>query len=304
MNTRCQDVLDRVLAAVEPVVGRGRIPDEIPALASVDLRSFGLALATVDGAVRGVGDWEAPFSIQSLSKVFALALVLGRDGDRTWTRVGREPSSHPFNSLRELESCGGIPRNPFVNAGALVVVDRLLDLTGDARHALRDFLRAESGADVDFDKDVALSEAAHAHRNAAVANLLAGYGNLRHPGDVVLQHYIWQCSIAMSCRELAVAGAFLARAGVRGDGTRLLSASDARSVNATMMTCGTYESVGEFAHRVGLPGKSGVGGGILAVVPGRCAIAVWSPGLDLHGTSIAGVAALEALTAFTGWSVF
>ncbi|MFD8514788.1 glutaminase [Streptomyces antimycoticus] len=300
-----QAVLDEVAALVKPQIGRGRVAQYIPALASVEADRFGIALADVDGHVTGVGDWERPFSMQSISKVFSLALVLADDGEKLWRRVGREPSGNPFNSLVQLEYENGIPRNPFINAGALVVTDRLQTLTGDASTTMLDFLRSESGnPDLAFDQEVAVSESAHGDRNAAVAHFMASYGNLHNPVPTVLEHYFWQCSIEMSCRDLALAGGFLARHGLRADGSRLLSQSEAKRVNAVMLTCGTYDAAGDFAYRVGLPGKSGVGGGIVAVVPGRCTLCVWSPGLDARGNSVAGVAALDHFTTLTGWSVF
>ncbi|WP_099903987.1 glutaminase [Streptomyces sp. TLI_171] len=285
--------------------GRGRSADYIPALAEADPSAFGMALATVEGVVHGVGQWEKPFSVQSVAKVFALALALAEGGDRLWRGVGREPSGNPFNSLVQLESEQGIPRNPFINAGALVVTDRLLELTGDAAGAVRNFLRSESGNPaVGTDDSVAESEARHGHRNAALAHFMASFGSLRNPVDSVLAHYYAHCAIAASCKDLALAGLFLARHGIRVDGSRLLSRSEAKRVNAVMLTCGTYDAAGDFAFRVGLPGKSGVGGGVLAVLPGRGAVCVWSPGLDAAGNSVLGVAALDALTTATGWSVF
>jgi len=300
-----QELLNQVLEEVRPVMGQGKVASYIPALAAVDPGQFGMALATVDGELFGVGDWRTPFSIQSISKVFTLALVLARDGDALWRRVGKEPSGNPFNSLVQLEYEHGIPRNPFINAGALVITDRLLSLTGDARGVLREFLRAESGnASVDFDTVVAASEAEHGHRNAALAHFMAGYGNIENPVPSVLEHYFWQCSLAMSCADLARACGFLARHGRRASGERLLTRSQAKQMNAIMLTCGTYDAAGEFAYRVGLPGKSGVGGGIVAVIPNRCGLCVWSPGLDARGNSVAGVEALDRFTTLTGWSVF
>jgi glutaminase len=262
-----------------------------------------MAVAEVDGALHGVGDWERPFSVQSMSKVFTLALVLSR-GDGVWARVGREPSGDPFNSLVQLEHEDGIPRNPFINAGALVVTDELAR-HGDAVDALLAFLREESGRpDIDVDPEVAASEAGHADRNRALAYFMASYGNMRHPVPSVLDQYVRQCSIAMSCADVARSALFLARHGIRNDGSRLLELSAAKRINAVMLTCGTYDAAGEFAYRVGLPGKSGVGGGILAIVPGRCAVCVWSPGLDARGNSVAGVSALDRFTTLTGWSIF
>jgi glutaminase len=300
-----QPLLDRLADEARPYAAHGRVADYIPALASVDGSRFGIAFATIEGEVYGSGDFEARFSIQSVCKAFALSLVLAADGDALWTRVGREPSGNPFNSLVQLEYERGIPRNPFINAGALVVVDRMLSHTADAVLALVDFLRAESGAvDVEVDLEVARSEAAHGHRNAALAHFMASYKNLENPVDAVLDHYTRHCAISMSCSELARAGLFLARHGVRADGTSLLTRSEAKRINAVLLTCGTYDAAGDFAYRVGLPGKSGVGGGILTVIPGRGCLVVWGPALDRAGNSVAGVEALDRFTTVTGWSVF
>ncbi|MFS8102729.1 glutaminase [Lentzea alba] len=293
-----QQLVSSIAADVTP---DGAVADYIPALARIDPHAFGLAVATLDGEVFGAGDFETPFSIQSISKAFMLALALSQ-GDDVWSRVGREPSGSPFNSLVQLETEQGIPRNPFINAGALVVTDHL---GYGAADKLLKFLRRESGnPDVDVDPEVAKSELDHSDRNRALAHFMASYGNMRNNVDVVLHEYVRQCSIEMSCADLARATLFLARHGVRNDGTRLLAVSGAKRVNAVMLTCGTYDAAGQFAYRVGLPGKSGVGGGIIAVVPGKCAIAVWSPGLDARGNSVAGLDALDRFTTLTGWSVF
>ncbi|POX36453.1 glutaminase [Streptomyces sp. Ru73] len=300
-----QAVLEEVAAHARPLVRQGKVADYIPALEQVSPDRFGIALADIHGDVYGVGDWEVPFSVQSISKSFSLALVLAHGDQSLWERVGREPSGTPFNSLVQLEREQGIPRNPFLNSGALVVTDRLQTLTGDASTAMLDFLREESGnPELAFDRAVAGSEAEHGDRNTALAYFMASFGNLENPVPSVIEHYFWQCSIEMSCRDLATAGGFLARHGLRADGTRLLAARDAKRINAVMLTCGTYDAAGEFAYRVGLPAKSGVGGGIVAVVPGRCTLCVWSPGLDARGNSVAGAAALDHFTTLTGWSVF
>lgn len=300
-----QSLLDEVASEARPFAREGRVADYIPALSSVDPNRFGMALATVDGDCIGTGDWQARFSIQSISKLFALSLVLARDEDGLWTRVGREPSGSPFNSLVQLEHERGIPRNPFINAGALVVVDSLLAIHGQAFEPVREFLRIESGNPaLDLDADVARSEASHGDRNAALAHFIASYGNLRQPVATVLDHYYRTCSLAMSCGELARAGLFLARHGLRGDGSRFLTRSQAKRINAVLLTCGSYDAAGDFAYRVGLPAKSGVGGGILAVIPGRGCLCVWSPPLDRKGNSTAGAIALDLFTTRTGWSVF
>ncbi|WP_405735923.1 glutaminase [Streptomyces sp. NBC_01537] len=300
-----QGLLHDAMTAGRAVSGRGRVADYIPALADADPQAFGMALVTVDGEFHGVGEVDRPFSVQSVSKVFTLALALAHGGDHVWRGVGREPSGNPFNSLVQLENERGIPRNPFINAGALVVTDRLLGLTGDAVGSVLDFLRAESGNPfLETEPATAASEAEHGHRNAALAHFIASHGNLENEVEPVLEHYYAHCAIEASCRDLAWAGLFLAQHGMRAGGGRLLSRSDAKRVNAVMLTCGTYDAAGEFAYRVGLPGKSGVGGGVLAVIPGRGTICAWSPGLDPAGNSVAAIAALDAFTTASGLSVF
>lgn len=300
-----QGILDEIVGHVAPLCRRGQVASYIPSLGGVSQGKFGMCVAMADGELYGAGDWLEPFSIQSISKVFSLALVMSYDYDSIWKRVFREPSGTPFNSMIQLEADHGIPRNPFINAGALVVTDRLLTLTGDAAGSIRGLLRQESGNPaVDIDAVVAASEADHGHRNASMAHLLASYGNLENPVDDVLANYFNQCALEMSCEDLAKASLFLARHGVAAGGTPFLSPNQSKRVNAVMLTCGTYDAAGEFAYRVGLPGKSGVGGGIVAIVPGRCSITVWGPSLGPNGNSVAGIAALDEFTAKTGWSIF
>ena len=301
--TDLQALIDEIADGV--VRGRGEVATHIPGLDAVDPDAVGLAVALTSGEVFTAGDAQEPFSIQSVSKVFSLALVLATDADAVWSRVSREPSGTPYNSLMQLEVERGIPRNPFINAGALVVTDHLLQATGDVRPALLDLLRGESGnASIDSDPAIAAAEAASGHRNSALAHFLASHGNLVNPVTDVLEAYFWQCALTMSCQDLALAGLFLARGGRGASGGQVLDPRQVKRINAIMLTCGTYDAAGEFAYRVGLPGKSGVGGGILAVVPGRCTIAVWGPRLGTSGNSVAGVAALDEFTHRTGWSVF
>lgn len=302
---RIEDALERARQAAAPEVRRGRLAEYIPSLAAVDADQFGMAVASCDGQVHVVGDADVRFSVQSITKVFTLALTIASEGEAIWGRVGREPSGNPFNSFLQLDQEGGRPRNPFINAGALVVTDRLQSLTGDASAALLDLVRRESGRqDVECDPVVARSEWDAAHRTFALAHLLASYGNLERPVDEVIEQYVTQCALSMSCRELALAGLFLARDGVLSDGRRLLEVRQTKRVNAVMLTCGTYDSAGEFAYRVGLPAKSGVGGGILAVIPDRGVACVWSPTLGPTGSSAAGLAALDAFTTYSDWTVF
>ena len=287
---------------------RGEVATYIAPLAAVDPRRFGLCVVTADGAVHAAGDAGEAFSIQSISKVFALTQALGKVGDTLWRRVGREPSGTPFNSIVQLEREQGIPRNPFINAGALVVAD--VNLAGhEPRVAIGEILRfVRYLADDDgiaIDEAVARAEQATGFRNVALANYMTAFGNILHPPERTLGVYFHQCAIAMSCRQLAMAGRYLMHGGLQEPGgARVISVQRARRINALMLTCGHYDGSGDFAFRVGLPGKSGVGGGILAIAPGRASIAVWSPGLNANGNSLLGTLALERLAEATGWSVF
>ncbi|MDQ7778014.1 MAG: glutaminase A [Paracoccus aminovorans] len=260
--------------------------------------------ALADGSQLSVGDHATPFSIQSISKVFTLAIALGRHGDQLWRRVGREPSSHAFNSAQELESRAGIPANPFVNSGAIVVTDSLL-VSGTPRETLAEIVQfvryAASDDDIFIDGAVAASEKRTGHRNFSLAHLLRAYGNLTQECDETLGTYFHHCAIAMSCAQLARSGRFLA--GIQPGGT-VIAPTHLRSINALMSTCGHYNGSGEFAFRVGIPAKSGVGGGILAVVPRRASIAVWSPGLDDYGNSKLGLGALQMLSERAKLSMF
>ncbi|WP_157218788.1 glutaminase [Flavisphingomonas formosensis] len=300
-------IISEIAAEMATVEDRGTVASYIPPLAAIDPGHFGIAVIEADGACHVAGDADMAFSIQSVSKVFALTLALGKAGDALWKRVGREPSGSAFNSIVQLETESGVPRNPFINAGAIVVADMIL--SGHApREAIGEilrFVRAVAEDDtIGIDEAVARGEQATGFRNIALANYMRAFGNLHHPVDHALGVYFHQCAIAMSCRQLAQAGRYLMMQGRVPGGGRIVSAARARRINALMMMCGHYDGSGEFAFRVGLPGKSGVGGGILAIAPGRASIAVWSPGLNERGNSKIGAVALERLVHRTGWSVF
>ncbi len=297
-------ILARIGRDMAAATDRGKVASYIPELADVDPAHFGMAVALPDGQMLTTGDADVPFSIQSISKVFALAVALGRLGDQLWQRVGREPSGLAFNSILQLDAEHGIPRNPFVNTGAIVVTDAILAgrTPREVLAELLTFIRAAAGdADIHINEAVARSEAASGHRNRAIAHFLAAHCNLRASPDMATGTYFHQCAIEMTCIQLARAGRFLMDATAS---PRMLSPARVRRINALMMTCGHYDASGEFAYRVGLPGKSGVGGGILIIAPERASIAVWSPGLSLQGNSKLGTEAAEALARATGWSVF
>ena len=299
-----QSLLDWIVQDMRNFTDRGTVAQYIPELASIDPAQFGISVALASGEEFFAGDAAVPFSIQSISKVFTLAIALGRLGDQLWDRVGREPSGLAFNSILQLEQEGGIPRNPFVNAGAIAVTDAIL-AGHQPREVLGEILRfirlAAGDDDIHINAAVARSEQATAHRNIALAEFMAAMGNLRNPAALTIGTYVHQCAVEMTCQQLARAGRFLINA---AGCPRLVSPARVRRINALMMTCGHYDGSGEFAYSVGLPGKSGVGGGILVIAPGRASIAVWSPGLNAQGNSKLGTAAVEALARETGWSVF
>ncbi len=302
---QAQRLLEEIEAELRPGLGSGRIPDYIPALARVPADRFGIALCGIDGMRAAAGDTTLPFSIQSLSKVFGLTLALQAIGSDLWKHVGREPSGDPFNSLIQLEHEQGLPRNPFINAGAICIADRLVTHHPDPKQALLDLVSRLCGEPVRFDAEVARSERETGFRNAALANFMKSFGRIDNPVDAVLDVYFHQCAIALSCEQLARAFGYLANEGVQpGSGERIVTPRQARRINALMLTCGTYDAAGEFAFRIGLPCKSGVGGGIVAVVPRRLTVCVWSPGLDETGNSVDGRRALERFVTETGMSVF
>ena len=301
-----QSVLEEIFADVQPFLSAGKVADYIPELAAIPREQFGMALVDLGGKVYTCGAAEQQFSIQSISKIFTLTLALKGVGNDLWGRVGREPSGSAFNSLVHLEYENGKPRNPFINAGALVVTDAVLQLFPMALDALVATIAMLSGnPSIAINQQVAASEKNHGFRNASLANFLKSFGRLDNSVDAVLSTYYQQCAIEMSAVDLARAGFFLTNQGIPlGGQEAFISSNQAKYINSLMLTCGTYDSVGDFAYRVGLPGKSGVGGGILAVMPGQFSVCVWSPGLDPSGNSLAGTLALEWLTTKTGISIF
>ena len=299
-------LIDEIADEMAGAPDRGTVASYIPPLAAVDPGHFGIAVVTADGQEFAAGDADLPFSIQSISKVFSLTLALGEAGDQLWKRVGREPSGSAFNSLVQLEVEHGLPRNPFINAGALVVADVVLGSRADARAELLAAVRGcAANPALRDDPEVAASEKSHGYRNAALANFIRSFDNLEQPIEAVLDFYFYQCSLAMSCTDLARGFLFLANQGrCPWSGKALLSPDLAKRINALMLTCGTYDAAGDFAYHVGMPAKSGVGGGIVGVIPGKLAVAVWSPALNAKGNSLAGSLALERFTSLTGLSIF
>jgi len=300
-------VLEAIVAQVRPLLGRGKVADYIPALAAVSGNKLGIAISTVNGEHYQAGDADERFSIQSISKVLSLVVAMNHYGEEEiWQRVGKDPSGQPFNSLLQLEIEQGKPRNPFINAGALVVCDMLQSRLSAPRQRMLEIVRKLAGVDdIVYDTAVARSEFDNAARNTAIAWLMKSFGNFHNDVTTVLQNYFHYCALKMSCAELARTFLFLAQSGQAVNLAQpVVTPMQARQINALMATSGMYQNAGEFAFRVGLPAKSGVGGGIVAIVPHEMAIAVWSPELDDAGNSLAGVALLEALSQRLGRSVY
>jgi glutaminase len=301
-----QALLTCIATQILPLLPRGQLPKYIPQLTKVNQLQFGMALVTLDGREASVGDADVPFSIQSISKLFALMLALERVGDDLWHRVGRAPSGRPFNELVQVDHEAGATRNPFVNAGALVVTDILCSCFAQPELALLQNLRLSACDErIDIDRLVMRSERESCHRNAAIAHLLKSYGSIRNSVDTVLDTYCRQCALAMTARQIARCALPLAADdGLSIAGTRdSLKATQRHTVVALMLTCGTYDAAGDFAARIGLPMKSGVGGGIVAVIPGVGSLCAWSPGLDESGNSIAAARAIEMFASHTGLSL-
>nr|WP_241584270.1 glutaminase B [Rosenbergiella epipactidis] len=299
--------LESILDEVRPLLGQGQVASYIPALAQVPANQLGVAICTHDGQLLTAGDASQRFSIQSISKVLSLTVAMTRYSEHDlWQRVGKDPSGQPFNSLVQLEMEQGIPRNPFINAGALVVCDMLQSRLSAPRQQMLTLVRRLSGVeDIHYDRQVASSELAHSARNAAIAWLMKSFDNFHNDVNTVLENYFHYCALSMNCEELARCFRYL----ISPELCKVLFRQELNHrqvshINALMMTSGMYNAAGEFAWRVGLPAKSGVGGGIVAIVPGKMSIAVWSPALDQFGNSLAGTAVLEHISDRLAFSVF
>lgn len=308
MNTELnyQHVITHIYEEVLAVDNVGQVAQYIPELAKVDPNQFGAYLLTTEREGLGIGDWDSKFSIQSIAKVLSLSLAYNILGDSIWERVGVEPSGTPFNSLIQLESDKGIPRNPFINAGAIVICDMLISHLSNPLPDFLAFIREIcSHSNIGYSKTVAQSEKSVGHRNVALCHFIKSFGNIHNDPVEVLDFYFCMCSIEMTCQELAQTFMFLAREEYRtSQKDAVLNVTKAKRINAIMQTCGFYDEAGEFTFRVGLPGKSGVGGGIIAVRPGKYCLAVWSPRLNKKGNSYRGMKFLELFTTKTQSSIF
>lgn len=300
-----QSILQEIYQEAKALPVIGNVAATIPELAKINPDKFGIHLTTIDGEDFGMGDSNEKFSIQSVSKALTVAMAFTFLDEKIWERVGVEPSGNPFNSLVQLEYEKGIPRNPFINAGALVIADILVSQLKDPKQDFLNFIRLISGSySIDYNLKVAQSEKESGFRNAALANFLKSFGNINNDVEVVLDFYFHQCSLEMTCKELAHSFFFFANEGKTQSGKEILTKSQVKRLNALMQTCGFYDESGEFTYKVGLPGKSGIGGGIAALYPKNFVVATWSPRLNEKGNSELGMSALELLTTKTGMSVF
>ena len=301
-----QKILTQVYEQVRTLENKGKVATYIPELSKVDPDKFGVHLMTLDKQQYGIGDFKEKFSIQSISKVLSLTMAYHIMGPKLWKRVGVEPSGTAFNSLVQLEHNLGIPRNPLINAGAIVICDILISTLKNPKKEFLSYVRNISQtARINYSNTVAQSEKSVGYRNSALINLMKAFGNIENDIDEVLDFYFHMCSIEMTCQELSRTFLYLANGGKDPyTNHKLLSISRSKRVNALMQTCGFYDEAGEFSFRVGLPGKSGVGGGIVAIYPNMYCVAVWSPRLNKKGNSTAGMLALEYLTDITGSSIF
>ncbi|RKR08073.1 L-glutaminase [Maribacter vaceletii] len=300
-----QNIIDKIAIDSKNTLNKGVVASYIPELATINLNKFGIHILDAKNNNYSSGDALEGFSIQSISKVLTLALSFGIIGDDLWKRVDVEPSGDPFNHLSLLELENGIPRNPFINAGAIVIADILASHLKNPKEDFLNFIRElTNDPSIRYNEKVALSEKRTGFKNYAAANLLKSYGNLHNDVEIVLDFYFHQCAIEMNCKQLVNAFYIFMNHGTCQRGKNYLNVNQVKRINALMLTCGFYDEAGEFAFEVGLPGKSGVGGGIVALLPNTYCVATWSPGLNKKGNSKLGMAALEELTTRTGHSIF
>ncbi len=300
-----QEALNKVYSIIKEQAIIGHVADYIPELAKVDPNIFGVHLLTVNSDNYSLGQNDLSFSVQSIVKVLSLTLALEFEKDKLWERVNMEPSGNPFNSVVQLEYENGIPRNPFINAGAIVICDILLDhLKNPAENFLGFVRRLTNNQKIQYSQKIADSEKATGFRNYALANFIKAHNNLKNNIDAVMNFYFTICSLELSCQDLCNAFILFANRGKLLSGERVITVSQSKRINAIMQTCGFYDQAGLFSYKIGLPGKSGVGGGIIAVHPGNYAIAVYSPRLNDKGNSVLGMKFLEEFTTLTEVSIF
>ena len=299
-------IVERIYLDLKDSNDPGKVANYIPELEFVSPDNFGVNITSINKETFGIGDFDQKFSIQSVSKILAVTLAYKLEGEKLWERLGVEPSGNPFNSLLQLEKDLGKPRNPFINAGAIVVSDILVSHLKNPKEDFLSFCKEISNnSSLNFCSKVALSEKNSGFRNSALCNFIKSFGNIKNDVDEVLDFYFHICSLEMNCKELSEIFLYLADDNfITHEGNPVITSSQAKRINAIMLTCGFYDESGEFAFKVGLSGKSGVGGGIVAIHPCKFCIAVWSPKLNKKGNSYKGMLFLEKFTTETDSSIF
>lgn len=299
-------IIEEVYQDVKNIDDKGHIATYIPELGNVSPENFGIHISTIDSKEFGIGTYNKKFSIQSIAKILSVTLAYSILGEEIWQRLGVEPSGTAFNSLVQLEANKGIPRNPFINSGAMVICDILLSHLKNPKQDFLTFVREVAGnSTLNYSKNIADSEKSAGFRNIALCNFIKSFGNIKNDASEVLDFYFSLCSLEMDCQELSKTFLYLANSGHQIDSNhQILNKSQTKRINALMQTCGFYDESGEFAFKVGLPGKSGVGGGIIAIHPHKYTIAVWSPKLNEKGNSYKAMRFLEQFTTKTQSSIF
>lgn len=305
-STKFKELITEAFEQINSLEGKGEKASYIPELSRVSSDKFGIHLSTINSEEFGIGNYQEKFSIQSISKVFSLTLAYKLLGENLWNRLGVEPSGTAFNSLVQLEKDKGIPRNPFINAGAIVIADVLLSYLENPKEDFLAFIRSlTKNKEIDYSSKIAASEKSVGYRNVALCNFIKSFGNIENAPEKVLDFYFDICSLESTCEQLSEQFSFLANNGkTLHNNTQIITKSQSKRINALMQTCGFYDESGEFAFKVGLAGKSGVGGGIIAVHPNQYVISVWSPKLNPKGNSHKGMQFLEKFTTLTEQSIF
>ncbi|GAA3649587.1 glutaminase [Flavivirga jejuensis] len=301
----CQSIIEEIYNVVKGD-NKGDVASYIPELSTIDVNKFGVCLRTTEGKQFAYGDFKTSFSIQSIAKVLSLSLAYSILGEQIFRRVGVEPSGAAFNSLSQLETENGIPRNPLINSGAIVICDILCSALKNPKRELLEFIRSIANSKtIAYCPKIATSEKETGFRNYALINYLKSFGNIENDVDTVIELYFHLCSIKMNCVELSIAFGYLSNKGIQATtDKRILPESGTKRINAIMNLCGFYDEAGEFAYKVGLPGKSGVGGGIAAILPENYSVAIWSPKLNEKGNSYRGMKFLELFTSETQDTIF
>ncbi len=306
MHSPIPSYLDEVLQSVA-ADRTGVLANYIPELAEVDPERLGASIAMVDGELYASGDTDSLFTIQSISKPFVYALALADRGfERVLDKVGVEPSGEPFNEI-SLEDSSGRPLNPMINAGAITTHSLVGTETMNPAERMERVisgLSAFAGRSLDVDEAVYSSEIEHAHRNLAIAHMLRSHDILTENPTGVVEGYTRQCSLLVTVQDLAMMAATLANYGIQPvTGEQVVPKTVVRQVLSVMFTCGMYNAAGDWATQVGIPAKSGVGGGIIGAVPGQLGLATFSPRLDVHGNSVRGVSLFERFSSDMGMHV-